>query len=78
MKNITVSLDDETYKRARMAAAERETSVSALVRGYLEKLGSSESETEKLKRKERELRDEIENFSASDRVSRDAAHDRDA
>ena len=35
MKNITVSVDDETYRRARIKAAERDTSVSALVRGFL-------------------------------------------
>jgi hypothetical protein len=35
MKNITVSLDDETYRKARIAAAEQNTSVSALVRRFL-------------------------------------------
>ncbi len=35
MKNITVSVDEETYRRARMKAAERDTSVSALVRQFL-------------------------------------------
>jgi hypothetical protein len=32
MKNIAVSVDDETYRRARVKAAEMDTSVSALVR----------------------------------------------
>ena len=32
VKNITVTVDDETYRRARMKAAERDTSVSALVK----------------------------------------------
>ena len=32
MKNITVSIDDETYRKTRIMAAEREISVSALVR----------------------------------------------
>lgn len=35
MKNITVSVDDETYRLARVKAAERGTSVSAMVREYL-------------------------------------------
>ena len=35
MKNITVSVDDETHRQARIRAAEMGTSVSALVRGYL-------------------------------------------
>lgn len=77
MRNITVSLDDETYKRARVAAAERDTSVSALVKAYLQELTSSESEIERLKRQEREIRGQISNFTASDRISRDEVHRRD-
>jgi uncharacterized protein YdaU (DUF1376 family) len=77
-KNITVSLDDDTYRRARMAAAERDTSVSALVKRFLEDLGSAESLTERLKREERALRDRITTFRAAARVSRDHVHDRGA
>jgi uncharacterized protein YdaU (DUF1376 family) len=76
VKNITVSLDDEIYRRARMAAAERATSVSALVKRFLTDLGSGESETERLKREERALRERITRFRASDRISRDELHDR--
>ncbi|MGO9007865.1 MAG: hypothetical protein ACLQIQ_16015 [Beijerinckiaceae bacterium] len=76
MKNITVSLDDETYRRARIKAAERDTSVSALVREFLVKLGSAESETERLKREERVWRESIEKFSASENVSRDELYER--
>ena len=78
MKNIAVSLDDETYRRARMIAAQRDTSVSALVKRFLRDLGSGESETERLKRQERELRERITDFDASDRLSRDDVHRRDA
>lgn len=35
MKNITVSVDEATHRLARVRAAELDTSVSALVRGYL-------------------------------------------
>ena len=35
MRNITVSVDDVTYRKARIHAAELDTSVSALVRDYL-------------------------------------------
>ncbi len=38
MRNITVSVDDETYRHARTTAAEAGTSVSALVRDYLRSL----------------------------------------
>jgi uncharacterized protein YdaU (DUF1376 family) len=76
MKNVTVSLDDETYRRARMAAAERDTSISALVKKFLTELGAGESEAERLKREERALRESITEFRASDRLSRDEIHKR--
>ena len=38
VKNITVSIDEETHRFARIRAAELGTSVSALVRGYLKTL----------------------------------------
>ena len=78
MRNITVSLDDATYRRARMIAAQRDTSVSALVREFLVELASGESENERLKRRERELRERITAFRASDRLSRDEVHKRSA
>ncbi len=76
MRNITVSVDDDTYKRARVAAAERDTSVSALVKAYLEQLASHETEIERLKRQEREIRSRIEDFSASDKLPREELHSR--
>ncbi len=76
MKNITVSLDDDSYRRARMVAAERDTSVSALVKDYLVRLGAGESHAERLKREECDLREQITSFRASDKLSRDELHDR--
>jgi len=76
VKNITVSLDEETYRRARVAAAERETSVSGLVKQFLVALGSTETEAGRLKREERSLREKITSFTASDRLARDALHER--
>ncbi len=38
MRNITVSVDDDTYRRSRIRAAELDTSVSALVRTFLRRL----------------------------------------
>jgi hypothetical protein len=78
MKNITVTLDDDTYRNARMKAAAMDTSVSALVKRFLTELGSGETEFERLKRLEREMRERITNFSAADRLSRDDVHRRDA
>ena len=45
MKNITVSVDEETHRQARIRAAELGTSVSALVRGYLRDLCTNPAET---------------------------------
>ncbi len=44
MKNITVSVDEETHRRARIRAAELRTSVSALVRDYLRSLEPQEAD----------------------------------
>ena len=35
MKNLTIALDDETYRNARIRAAEQGTSVSAMVKRFL-------------------------------------------
>jgi hypothetical protein len=41
MKNVTIALDDETHRNARIRAAELGTSLSALVKQYLEGLGDA-------------------------------------
>jgi phage shock protein A len=74
--NITVSLDDQIYRRARIVAAERGTSVSALVKGFLEELGTGESEVERLRKQEQALRARIDAFRAGDRLPREALHER--
>ncbi|MCB1536688.1 MAG: hypothetical protein KDJ44_18765 [Rhodoblastus sp.] len=76
MKNITVTLDDETYRRARIKAAEMDTSVSALVKKYLSRLGSEESEFERLQRLEEETRAKIKGFDPTDRLSREQLYER--
>jgi len=49
MKNITLKIDDETYRKARMRAAKEGTSISAMVKDYLVSL-NNESETERHQR----------------------------
>jgi hypothetical protein len=82
VKNITVSVDDATYHRARVRAAELRTSVSAMVRKMLNEAAGQETDQERLRRQELEIRARLvsraEPFRASDRLSRDALHDRDA
>jgi len=76
MKNITVSLDDDLYRRARIRAAQEDTSVSAVVRRFLTEFASEGTEFERLKRQEQELRSQIDEFRASDRLPRESVHDR--
>lgn len=76
MKNITVSVPDEVYRRARIRAAETGTSVSALVTDYLVSVSQSREEFERLAQQQRRIAAEIETFSASDRLDREDLHQR--
>ena len=89
MRNITVSVDDGTYRRARIRAAELDTSVSALVREYLQSLSVERAQgapTEIVaEQRGRLLREVIADFDAqgvglrmADNLSRDELYDRDA
>ncbi len=78
MKNITVSLPDDVYRRARIQAAERDTSVSALVREFLLGLGEKESDFERRRRLQTEVLDTLESFRAGGRLTREELHDRNA
>jgi len=78
MRNITVSLPDAVYRRARVRAAEQDTSVSALVRSFLMKLGEEESDFERRKRLQSEVLAGIRSFRAGDRLTRNQVHDRNA
>jgi hypothetical protein len=48
MANLTLTIDAELLKRARMRALERDTSVNALVREYLETLAGPTRKREAL------------------------------
>jgi len=76
MKNITLSVDEDTYRFARIAAAERNTTVSALVRDYLRTFGRpGESDTDPAAALFAVL-DRAQGFRAADRMTREEAHDR--
>ena len=92
MKNITVSVDEETHRLARIRAAELDTSVSALVRNYLKSLvadrtggpaSNEPGEETEAERRRRMLREVFEDFDAravglrmSDNLTREELHDR--
>jgi hypothetical protein len=76
VKNITVSVSDDIYRRARIRAAELGKSVSALVAEYLNSLSEHDAEFARLEAKQRRVQGEIRAFRARDRLSRDRLHDR--
>jgi hypothetical protein len=76
VKNITVSVPDDVYRNARVAAAQRDTSVSALVVAYLEQLSGRMDEFARLEALQHEVQAGIGQFRAADRLSRDEVHDR--
>ena len=94
MKNITVSIDDDCHRLARIRAAELGTSVSALVRGYLRRLvadrdgkheAGAEPDETSYQRRCRQLREVFADFDAngvglrmSENLPREALHDREA
>ncbi|MDE0117138.1 MAG: hypothetical protein OXT07_11030 [bacterium] len=93
MRNITVAVDEETHRLARIRAAELDTSVSALVRGYLRGLARGdraatgakaiqETEAERRKRLLGEAIDDITGNGGGLRVGantpREALYDRSA
>ncbi len=76
VKNITVSVPDEVYREARIRAAERGSSVSAMVSDYLRSVALQASTFARLEARQREIEDTIASFRAADRVGRDELHDR--
>lgn len=75
VKNVTVSVPEDVYRTARIRAAERGTSISGLVAGYLRSL-STGNEFAQLEAQQRRIQSEIKRFRAADRISRDELHDR--
>lgn len=51
MKNITLAIDEQTLREVRKIAAERETTVNALVREYLEQLAAQKEQRARMRRK---------------------------
>ncbi len=91
-KNLTVSIDEQTYRSARIRAAELDTSVSALVRGYLRSLApggaggtvdTGQTVASGSERRRRMLKEVIEDihvaspdFKAADNLPREELYER--
>ena len=76
IKNVTVSLPAEVYRRARVKAAERDTSVSALVRDFLISVAADEPDFARRKQLQDEVLRSIRRFRAANRLRREALHER--
>jgi hypothetical protein len=76
MRNITVAVPDDVYRAARIRAAERGSSVSALVAEYLRSLAPRGDEFARLEAQQRQVLAEITHFRAGDRLGRDELHAR--
>ena len=89
MKTISVTVDEETHRQARIRAAETGTTVSAMMRDLLTTLLQSppsnaqvETEPERRRRRLAEIMDEFQRkgigLDASQRLSREEVYDRNA
>ncbi len=80
MKNITVAIDDETYRRARVIAAQRDASVSALVKKYLCSLTEENAAVRDFNKEQEDLLDRIAGrhprFKVADNLSREDLYQR--
>jgi plasmid stability protein len=76
VKNITVAVPDDVYRQARIRAAERGSSVSALVTEYLRSLSRGDAEFARLEAQQARIQRQIKRFTAADRLGRDESHDR--
>jgi plasmid stability protein len=76
MRNVTISLPEEVYRRARIRAAERDSSVSAMVRDFLTSLGDEDSEFAQRKKLQDDVLGSIRAFRAGKRLTRDEVHRR--
>lgn len=79
MKNITLAIDEDTYRRARIAAARRDASVSSLVKQYLQTLAATESAPARPAHELETLLNEIASrhpgFTCGENLSREALHE---
>jgi len=78
VKNVTVAIPDDVYRRARIRAAERDTSVSAMVRDFLLQVDGADADFERGQALQAEVMGHIERFRGGDRLKRDELHQRDA
>jgi hypothetical protein len=76
MKNITLSVDESVLAAVRRLAAERESTVNALVRDYLTKLAAHENRANRARARLRELSRQSTGRLGRKTWAREDLHDR--
>ena len=76
MKNVTIALDDSLLREARRIAADRSTSLNAMIREFLEELSQRESRAVKARHRIVELCRESQARVGPRNWSRDELHER--
>jgi hypothetical protein len=76
MKNLTIALDEATLREARRIAANRSTSLNALIREFLERLTERESHSRTARRRIAELVRDAKAEVGERRWTRDELHER--
>ena len=76
MKNVTIALDETVLRDVRRIAADRSTTLNALIREFLERLALRESQALKARRRIVELCRDSEAEVGERTWSRDELHER--
>ena len=76
MANLTITVDDEVLKRARLRATEQGTSVNAVVRGYLEQYAGTRSAQEQALTKLLALSEQTRSKRGRRKWTREELHER--
>ena len=76
MKNVTIALDERLIREVRRIAADRSTTLNAMIRGFLEELTERESGAVKARRRIVELCRESHAEVGPRTWSRDELHER--
>lgn len=76
MKNVTVSIPEEVYRRARLKAAAENTSVSKVVSRFLESYGAEEERIAAARAQMETLFRKVKGFGVGKKIPREEIHAR--
>jgi hypothetical protein len=76
MKNVTLAIDEATLRTARRIAADRSTSLNAMIRGFLQELAERESQADQARLRILELCSEATAEVGQKKWNREQLHER--